>query len=69
MRLAEGVSIFQLRGQHGDLGRDAGRILRQEVHEGPEDGDRGDEEQKQDEHVSIALLSLGVSAFTAGFTQ
>jgi hypothetical protein len=34
------------RGQHGNVGRDAGGVLRQEAHERPEDGDRGDEEQE-----------------------
>ena len=33
------------RRQHGDVGRDAGGLLRQEADAGPEDGDRGDEEQ------------------------
>jgi hypothetical protein len=32
-------------GQHGDLGRDAGGLLRQEADAGPEVGDRGDEVQ------------------------
>jgi hypothetical protein len=42
------------RGQHGDVGRDAGGVLRQEADARPEDGNRGDEEQKQGEdHVSL----------------
>ena len=40
-----GSQRLPARGQHGDLGRDAGGLLRQEADAGPENGDRGDEVQ------------------------
>jgi hypothetical protein len=58
MRPAEGVSVFQLAANMGtSVEMDAGGVLRQEADARPEDGNRGDEEQKQDEDVSVALGS------------
>jgi len=64
MRISEGVSVFQLAANMGTSVEMLEDFYGKKRNAGPEDGDRGDEEQKQGEdHVSLGPW-LNVTAFT-----
>jgi hypothetical protein len=68
MRLAEGVSVFQLA---ANLGTSVEMLeeFYEEADARPEDGNRGDEKRKQDERLSIALTLARRGGFSASFTK
>jgi hypothetical protein len=50
-------------GQHGDVGRDAGRLLWQEAHAGPQNGDGGYQGQETRAHRMRKMVLTYISIF------